>query len=103
MVFHFQVFKKLTTFFKSLGVRAVFDTSSSRDLTLIESCNEFITRYNQSQFVGDESCKSLLPMISSACPGMSAIQPLFRNSIKFQLFWPIYTFNRINMEYVIGH
>ncbi|XP_052620944.1 protein NAR1-like, partial [Lactuca sativa] len=36
-----QVFKKLTTLFKSLGVKAVFDTSCSRDLSLIESCNEF--------------------------------------------------------------
>ncbi|PRQ28231.1 putative Iron hydrogenase [Rosa chinensis] len=62
-----QVFRKLTTLFKSLGVKAIFDTSCSRDLSLIESCNEFITRYNQS--TDDESRKSLLPMISSACPG----------------------------------
>ncbi|KAL6207241.1 PREDICTED: cytosolic Fe-S cluster assembly factor narfl [Fragaria vesca subsp. vesca] len=62
-----QVFRKLTTLFKSLGVKAIFDTSCSRDLTLIESCNEFITRYKQS--TDDESRKSLLPMISSACPG----------------------------------
>ncbi|GMH05383.1 hypothetical protein Nepgr_007223 [Nepenthes gracilis] len=40
-----QVFKKLTTLFKSLGVKAVFDTSSSRDITLTEACNEFVTRY----------------------------------------------------------
>ncbi|KAF5472680.1 hypothetical protein F2P56_009374 [Juglans regia] len=64
-----QVFKKLTTFLKSLGVKAIFDTSCSRDLTLIESCNEFITRYKYSQSMDDESCKSSLPMISSACPG----------------------------------
>ncbi|KAG6641898.1 hypothetical protein I3843_09G103800 [Carya illinoinensis] len=64
-----QVFKKLTTFFKSLGVKAVFDTSCSRDLTLIESCNEFIMRYRQSQLMDDERHQSSLPMISSACPG----------------------------------
>ncbi|GMY36677.1 protein NAR1-like isoform X1 [Fagus crenata] len=64
-----QVFKKLTTFFKSLGVKAVFDTSCSRDLTLIESCNEFISRYKQSQSTDDERCNLSLPMISSACPG----------------------------------
>ncbi|KAL5073603.1 hypothetical protein RYX36_012587 [Vicia faba] len=64
-----QVFKKLTRFFKSLGVRAIFDTSCSRDLTLIESCVEFITRYRQSQLVDDERSKSSLPMIASACPG----------------------------------
>ncbi|GAU22081.1 hypothetical protein TSUD_309850 [Trifolium subterraneum] len=64
-----QAFKKLTRFFKSLGVRAIFDTSCSRDLTLVESCVEFITRYRQSQLVDDERSKSSLPMIASACPG----------------------------------
>ncbi|CAJ2631122.1 unnamed protein product [Trifolium pratense] len=66
-----QVFKKLTRFFKSLGVRAVFDTSCSRDLTLVESCVEFITRYKQNQSVDDdERSKTSLPMITSACPGL---------------------------------
>lgn len=64
-----QVFRKLTTFFKSLGVRAIFDTSSSRDLSLIEACNEFITRYKQSVSSDAEMHNSALPMISSACPG----------------------------------
>ncbi|KAJ4838743.1 Cytosolic Fe-S cluster assembly factor nar1 [Turnera subulata] len=63
-----QVFKKLTTFLKSLGVKAVFDTSCSRDLTLIETCNEFISRYRQSQ-LNNESSGASLPMLSSACPG----------------------------------
>ncbi|KAL5163691.1 Protein NAR1 [Glycine soja] len=65
----FLAFKKLTRFFKSLGVKAVFDTSCSRDLTLVESCVEFITRYRQNQLVDDERSKSSLPMIASACPG----------------------------------
>ncbi|CAL5205649.1 unnamed protein product [Lathyrus oleraceus] len=64
-----QAFKKLTRFFKSLGVRAIFDTSCSRDLTLVESCVEFITRYRQNQLLDDERSKSSLPMIASACPG----------------------------------
>ncbi|KAL0300892.1 UNVERIFIED_CONTAM: protein NAR1 [Sesamum radiatum] len=64
-----QVFRKLTTLFKSLGVKALFDTSSSRDLTLVESCNEFIARYKQSNSTDYEKLKSSLPMISSACPG----------------------------------
>ncbi|CAI9290546.1 unnamed protein product [Lactuca saligna] len=64
-----QVFKKLTTLFKTLGVKAVFDTSCSRDLSLIESCNEFISRYKQSNSDDKESSRSFLPMISSACPG----------------------------------
>ncbi|KAK6124766.1 hypothetical protein DH2020_041487 [Rehmannia glutinosa] len=64
-----QVFRKLTTLLKSLGVKAIFDTSSSRDLTLIESCNEFIARYKEKYPADDEKSKSSLPMISSACPG----------------------------------
>ncbi|TYK30861.1 cytosolic Fe-S cluster assembly factor narfl [Cucumis melo var. makuwa] len=63
-----QVFKKLTTFFKSMGVKAIFDTSCSRDLTLIEACNEFIARYRNSQLDNEEKCNSSVPMISSACP-----------------------------------
>ncbi|XP_073026438.1 protein NAR1-like [Primulina eburnea] len=66
----YQMFGKLTTLFKSLGVKAIFDTSCSRDLTLIESCNEFIERYNKCSSIDEEKPKSpLLPMISSACPG----------------------------------
>ncbi|XP_050943990.1 protein NAR1-like isoform X5 [Cucumis melo] len=63
-----KVFKKLTTFFKSMGVKAIFDTSCSRDLTLIEACNEFIARYRNSQLDNEEKCNSSVPMISSACP-----------------------------------
>ncbi|KAK8487458.1 hypothetical protein V6N11_076676 [Hibiscus sabdariffa] len=64
-----KVFKKLTTFLKSLGVKAVFDTCCIRDLTLIETCHEFIARYKQSQANDDEKSKSLLPILSSSCPG----------------------------------
>lgn len=65
-----QALKKLTTFLKALGVRAVFDTSCSRDLSLIESCEEFIRRYRayekcQSSVLEDKN----LPMLASACPG----------------------------------
>ena len=68
-----QVFKKLTTLFKALGVKAVFDTSCSRDLTLIESCYEFITRYRQCHSTTDKKSKLGLPLISSACPGIPNI------------------------------
>lgn len=64
-----QVFRKLTTFFKSLGVKAVYDTSCSRDISLVESCNEFISRYKQHHLDGNDESGSNLPMISSACPG----------------------------------
>ncbi|CAL9049348.1 unnamed protein product [Musa banksii] len=56
-----QILRKVTTLFKSLGAKAVYDTSCSRDLSLIESCNEFISRYQQHG--------QSLPMLSSACPG----------------------------------
>uniref|UniRef100_A0A7N0ZWM7 Iron hydrogenase small subunit domain-containing protein n=1 Tax=Kalanchoe fedtschenkoi TaxID=63787 RepID=A0A7N0ZWM7_KALFE len=62
-----QVFKKLTTFFKMLGVKAVYDTSCSRDVSLIESCNEFVARYRQSK-PGKKQGRNL-PMLASACPG----------------------------------
>ena len=40
-----QTLGKLVSFLKGLGVRAVLDTSSSRDLSLLESAQEFIARY----------------------------------------------------------
>ncbi|KAK9830279.1 hypothetical protein WJX72_010779 [[Myrmecia] bisecta] len=41
-----QAVKRLTHFFKSLGVKYVFDTSCSRDLALLETAHEFIHRYH---------------------------------------------------------
>lgn len=64
-----QVFGKLSTFFKSLGVKAIYDTSCSRDLSLIEACNEFVVKYKQHLLADGESSKSSLPMLSSSCPG----------------------------------
>uniref|UniRef100_A0A1J3D9U2 Cytosolic Fe-S cluster assembly factor NARFL n=1 Tax=Noccaea caerulescens TaxID=107243 RepID=A0A1J3D9U2_NOCCA len=66
-----SVFRKLTTFFKSLGVKAVFDTSCSRDLVLIEASNEFVSRYKEASSDDDveNSQSSSLPLLSSACPG----------------------------------
>jgi len=52
-----------------MGVKAVYDTSSSRDLSLIEVCNEFISRYQNNQSSGGQEAGVNLPMISSACPG----------------------------------
>jgi iron only hydrogenase large subunit-like protein len=54
--------KKLTTFLKSLGVQHVFDTSFSREFSLMESAAEFIARYKR-------TVDSPLPMFASACPG----------------------------------
>ncbi|BBN09827.1 cytosolic iron-sulfur assembly component 3 [Marchantia polymorpha subsp. ruderalis] len=67
-----QAFKKLTTYFKSLGVKAVFDTSCSRDLSLIEACEEFVSLYRESHGLQkDTSSKKprSLPVLASACPG----------------------------------
>ncbi|VDI31298.1 Hypothetical predicted protein [Mytilus galloprovincialis] len=55
---------KLTGFFKKLGVHYVFDTTFSRNFSLLESCREFLQRYKES-----ETNKTALPMLSSACPG----------------------------------
>ncbi|GJP48171.1 hypothetical protein CLOM_g7446 [Closterium sp. NIES-68] len=37
-----QAFRKLTSYLHSLGVAAVFDTSASRDVALMEACHEFV-------------------------------------------------------------
>jgi iron only hydrogenase large subunit-like protein len=64
-----QVFRKLTALFKSMGVKAVYDTSSSRDLSLIEVCNEFLSHYQKNQSCSGKEAGADLPMLSSACPG----------------------------------
>ncbi|XP_061181017.1 cytosolic Fe-S cluster assembly factor narfl-like [Saccostrea echinata] len=56
--------QKLTGFFKKLGVHHVFDTTFSRNFSLLESCREFIQRYYEA-----ETNKTSLPMLASACPG----------------------------------
>ena len=48
----------------TLGAHYVFDTTLSRELSLIESCNEFVRRYNRKDVE-----KGALPMLASACPG----------------------------------
>ncbi|KAK0055968.1 cytosolic Fe-S cluster assembly factor NARFL [Biomphalaria pfeifferi] len=56
--------RKLTSFFKSLGVHYVFDAAFANNFSLIESCLEFEKRYKAS-----ETTKNSLPMLASACPG----------------------------------
>ncbi|KAL2101110.1 hypothetical protein ACEWY4_002871 [Coilia grayii] len=56
--------RRLTSFFKSLGVHYVFDTSFSRNFSLLESQREFIQRFQRK-----EDDKKALPMLASACPG----------------------------------
>ena len=84
----------MTHFFKSLGVHHVFDTSFSRDFSLLESAREFVERYRfyqekqqQKPPMDNNNVKSVrikrngasggdgamneakLPMLASACPG----------------------------------
>eukprot|EP00743_Colponemidia_sp_Colp-15_P003039 GILK01003285.1.p1 GENE.GILK01003285.1~~GILK01003285.1.p1 ORF type:complete len:505 (-),score=90.58 GILK01003285.1:106-1503(-) len=60
-------FKKLTTFFKSLGVGYVFDTTCSGDFSLIEAQEEFVSRYREAQQTGN--FQQNLPLLASSCPG----------------------------------
>jgi iron only hydrogenase large subunit-like protein len=55
-----QTLRRLITLFKSLGADYVFDTSFSREFTLLESMGEFIARHKSG---------GALPVLASACPG----------------------------------
>ncbi|XP_039907359.1 cytosolic Fe-S cluster assembly factor narfl [Simochromis diagramma] len=56
--------RRLTSFFKDLGVHHVFDTSFSRTFSLLESQREFVERFQRK-----EQDSKALPMLTSACPG----------------------------------
>ncbi|XP_026859146.2 cytosolic Fe-S cluster assembly factor narfl isoform X1 [Electrophorus electricus] len=56
--------RRLTAFFKNLGVHYVFDTGFSRAFSLLESQREFLERFSRK-----EEDKKSLPMLASACPG----------------------------------
>ncbi|CAB1448074.1 unnamed protein product [Pleuronectes platessa] len=56
--------KRLTSFFKSIGIHHVFDTSFSRTFSLLESQREFMERLQRK-----EQDSKALPMLTSACPG----------------------------------
>ncbi|KAM9457287.1 cytosolic Fe-S cluster assembly factor narfl isoform 2-T2 [Clarias gariepinus] len=59
-----EVARRLTNFFKNLGVHYVFDTAFSRNFSLLESQREFLKRFSRK-----EEDKKALPMLASACPG----------------------------------
>ncbi|XP_008577378.1 PREDICTED: cytosolic Fe-S cluster assembly factor NARFL isoform X2 [Galeopterus variegatus] len=56
--------RKLTSFFKKIGAHFVFDTTFSRNFSLLESQREFVRRFRE-----QASSKQALPMLASACPG----------------------------------
>ena len=80
--------KRLTGFFKSMGVVAVFDTTAARDFSLLEAGEEFVERFrasrrsrdaasnqsqsqnqNQNQSQNQNQNPNPLPVLASACPG----------------------------------
>ncbi|KAF9409115.1 hypothetical protein BGZ94_002075, partial [Podila epigama] len=67
-----QVARKLTWFFKNLGVHSVFDTSFSRDLALLETGREFVERYKKAVAKGIIKPPNMdttpAPATSSAAP-----------------------------------
>jgi iron only hydrogenase large subunit-like protein len=65
-----QVARKLTWFFKTLGVHSVFDTSFSRDLSLLETGREFVSRYRKA--VAKGTIKT--PQINGSAPESSTVQ-----------------------------
>ncbi|XP_007955657.1 cytosolic iron-sulfur assembly component 3 [Orycteropus afer afer] len=56
--------RKLTSFFKKIGVHYVFDTAFSRNFSLIESQREFVQRFRN-----QADPKQALPVLAAACPG----------------------------------
>ncbi|RUS16273.1 nuclear prelamin A recognition factor-like protein [Endogone sp. FLAS-F59071] len=83
-----QIARRLTYFLKRLGAHHVFDTSVSRDFSLVESAREFVERYCQNQAnqpvaeaveqkprrrTGRDETSAArstdLPMLASSCPG----------------------------------
>uniref|UniRef100_A0A8C4SF00 Nuclear prelamin A recognition factor-like protein n=1 Tax=Erpetoichthys calabaricus TaxID=27687 RepID=A0A8C4SF00_ERPCA len=56
--------KKLSAFFKSLGVHHVFDTTFARNFSLLECQQEFVERFQRQA----EDSKAF-PMLASSCPG----------------------------------
>lgn len=55
-----QTFRRIAGVLKSMGAKEVYDTCFSKDLSLIEIADEFVTRYKE---------RGCMPMLASACPG----------------------------------
>nr|BAC31620.1 unnamed protein product [Mus musculus] len=56
--------RKLTSFFKKIGVHFVFDTAFARNFSLLESQKEFVQRFRE-----QANSREALPVLASACPG----------------------------------
>lgn len=64
--------RHMLTFHHLPGVHFVFDTTFARNFSLLESQKEFVQRFR-----GQSNSKEALPMLASACPGMSMAEWLF--------------------------
>nr|XP_004652190.1 cytosolic iron-sulfur assembly component 3 isoform X1 [Jaculus jaculus] len=58
--------RKLTSFFKKIGVHFVFDITFSRNFSLLENQQEFVRRFRSQE---EANSRETLPMLTSACPG----------------------------------
>lgn len=65
MQFVISSLRILTQILYCLGVHYVFDTTFSRNFSLLESQREFVKRFRK-----QSEDKKALPMLASACPGM---------------------------------
>ena len=61
----------------------MFDTTFSRNFSLLESCREFVQRYKES-----ETNKTALPMLASACPGkMTTVGQEDIENFSVEIYW----------------
>lgn len=61
--------RHMLTFHHLPGVHFVFDTAFARNFSLLESQREFVQRFR-----GQTNSREALPMLASACPGMSVAE-----------------------------
>lgn len=59
--------ERITGFFKSIGVARVFDTQAARDISLLETSEEFCERFIEKK--KQNNSQAVLPILTSACPG----------------------------------
>lgn len=64
--------RHLLTFHRFPGVHFVFDTAFARNFSLLESQKEFVQRFRE-----QANSREALPMLASACPGVSTAARLF--------------------------
>jgi len=67
---HEQALYALTNYFKKkYNFSYVLNTNFARQISLLESSNEFIERYKASKQMGENEQNKNLPLFTSACPG----------------------------------